>query len=205
MENKNVVLYERKGHIAIITLNRPEKLNAMNREVVAGLNQAWDVFSEDEEARVAVLTSACEKAFCAGADLHELSSHNPIVLAPAMPGVGIEIWKPIVAAVSGYCLGAGMVLAMFTDMRIAADNAYFGYPEAKVGVAGGLGPAMTRYMPMGIALEILLTGEMINAQRAYEVGFVNRVVPANKLMEQAIKTAEGIAGNAPLVLTALKK
>lgn len=205
MAPTKAVLYERKGSIAFITINRPEKLNAMNKAVVEGLKDSWDTFNGDEAARVAVLSGSGGKSFCSGADLHDLLDPSQVVLSPAIPGVGVEVWKPIIAAVSGHCLGAGFMLAMFSDIRIATADAQFGYPEARVGFSVGIGSAFTRYMPMGLALELLLTGEKVSAQRGYEMGFVNRIAPADKLMIEATQLAEKIAANAPLVVTALKK
>jgi enoyl-CoA hydratase len=200
-----IVLYERKGHVAFITLNRPEKLNAMNKAMVLGLKKAWECFNDDKHARVAVLSSSISKAFCTGADVHELLNEQQVALGPGMPGIGIEVWKPIVAAISGHCLGAGLVLAMLSDIRIVSEDTRFGYPEARVGKTGGVGSGLTKYMPMGLALELLLTAETISAKRAYEIGFANRVVPIENLLNDATQIADTIAANAPLAVAALKK
>lgn len=205
MSAENAVIYERKGSIAFITLNRPAKLNAMNKAVVAGLKSAWDTLNKDEAARVAVLSGAGGRAFCSGADLNELCDPSRVNLAPALPGVGVEVWKPVIAAINGYCLGAGFVLAMLADIRIATEDAQFGYPEVKVGFTSGIGSALVNYLPRGLALEILLTGEPVGVRRAYEMGFVNRIVGADLLLDEAARMAGQIAENAPLVVTAMKK
>lgn len=205
MANGDMVIYRNRGQIADIILNRPDKLNAMDKDMVKGLNQAWVRFNADSEARVAIVSSSNDKAFCSGADLNELLSGKPTPLGPSMPGIGIEVWKPIIAAINGYCLGAGLVLAMLSDIRIASDDALFAYPEARVGQTGGVGTALPKYIPAGLALELLLTAERINAERAYQIGFVNKIAPKQELMGEANKIAEIIAGNAPLVVSALKK
>lgn len=194
------VLYEKKGKIIYITLNRPEKLNAFNTAVSDGLVRAWKAFVKDDEAWVAILTGSGDRAFCAGVDLRE-----PGPTMPAVPGIGIEIWKPIIAAVRGHCLGIGIVLAMQCDLRIAASDAQFGYPEARVGVSGGVGAGLIKHMPPAIAMQLLFTADPIDAQRAYEVGFINKVVPPEDLMSEATKMGETITGNAPLVIRALKE
>ncbi len=194
------VLYEKKGKIAYITLNRPRKLNALNTAMSNGLVKAWKQFAQDDDAWVAVLTGAGERAFCAGVDLRE-----PGPTMPAIPGIGVEIWKPIIVAVRGHCLGIGIVLAMQCDLRLAASDAQFGYPEAIAGVSGGVGAGLIRHMPSAIAMQLLFTAEPIDAQRAYEVGFVNKVVPPDELMSEATDLAKKIAGNAPLVIRALKE
>ncbi len=196
----DVVLYEKKGHIVYITMNRPEKHNALNRALVEGLKNAWMEYSQDDEAYLAILSGAGEKAFCAGMDLNDQGD-----LAPAYPGIGVELYKPVIAAVNGYCFGGGFAVAMYSDLRIASNNAQFALPEAKRGIMAGYAQVLTRYIPMGIAMEILITGKTITAQRAYEVGFVNQIVPADQLMEAATTIAEGIAENAPLLIQTVKK
>jgi len=196
----DIVLYEKKGHVVYVTMNRPEKRNALNRALVEGLRTAWTRYSQDEEAYVAVLSGAGGKAFCAGMDLSE-----PGDLAPAYPGIGVELYKPVIAAINGYCFGGGFAVAMYSDIRIAASDAQFALPEAKRGIMAGYAQVLTRYIPMGVAMEILITGNVITAQRAYEVGFVNQVVAPDKLMEAAVTMAEGIAANAPLLIKTVKK
>jgi len=196
----DAVLYEKKGKIVTITLNRPEKLNAFDAAMSDGLVKAWKEFNRDDDAWVAILTGAGDKAFSAGADLRGSGSS-----LFAVPGFGIDIWKPIIAAVRGYCLGIGLVFVMQCDIRIAASDAKFGYPEAIAGVSGGIGGGLVKHMPYAIAMELLFTAQMMSAQRAYEVGFVNKLVPAEEVIVEARSMAETIAGNAPLVIRALKE
>ena len=199
MKNSEV-LYEKKGRISYITLNRPEKLNAFNIGLKNGLIKAWKEFVSDDDAWVAIVTGAGDRAFSAGADLKEPA---PSVLA--IPGIGTDIWKPLIAAVRGHCLGIGLVLAMQCDIRIAASDAQFGYPEAIAGKSGGIGAGLIKYMPHAIAMQLFFTAQPISAQRAYEVGFVNKVVPPEELLREATDMAETIAANAPLVIRALKE
>lgn len=200
VSSDQVVVYEREDRIAKIILNRPGKLNALNSAVVQGLHDAWRKFENDDEARVAILTGSGSRAFSAGVDLND-----PPELGPAFPGVGVNVTKPVIAAIEGYCLGGGFVLAMLCDLRVAAEDAVLGYPEAKVGLMGGIGPALVNFMPRAIALEMLFSGENFPAQRLYEVGFLNRVVPKGETLLEAQRLAEVIAANAPLVLKGIKR
>lgn len=197
------VLYEKKGRVVYITLNRPHVLNAMDGDMVVQLNDAWKAFSRDDDAWVAVVC-ASGRAFCSGADAKALAAGWSGSVSPAMPGVGVEVWKPIIAAINGYCIGAGLVLAMLCDIRIADENASISYPEARIGSSGGIGADLTRYIPFGLAMEILLTCQPVGAQRAYEMGFINKVTPPDKLLAEVSLMAESIAENAPLVTRALK-
>lgn len=198
--SSDVVLYEKRGKIVFITLNRPEKLNAVNTAMADGLLAAWQEYVKDDDAWVAILSGAGDRAFCAGVDLKDPGQGQP-----GVANVGIEIWKPIITAVRGYCLGSGIVMVMQSDIRIAATDARFGYPEARAGATGGIGASLIRHMPRAIAMQMLFTAEPISAQRAYEVGFVNEVVEPENLMTRAEEMAETIAGNAPLVIRALKE
>lgn len=194
------VLYESQDHIAKITINRAEKLNALNVAVVEQLEAAWKRFNASED-RVAVLTGAGEKAFTVGADLKEI----PHDLWRAIPGVGVQVDKPVIAAVSGWVVGGGFVLAQMSDLLVAADNTTFLYPEAKVGFSGGLISSLAARIPHKIAMEVILIGEAFSAQRAYEAGLVNKVVPAGQQVEAALNYARKLAVNAPLVLQQLKR
>jgi enoyl-CoA hydratase/carnithine racemase len=203
-----VLIYEVKEKIAYITMNRTERLNALNSELLTALSQAWERFEKDADARVAILSGA-GRAFCAGTDVAALGSQKPAQeasaqAAPSRPLVnGVNILKPIIAAVQGYALGAGFGMVLKEcDLVIAAENARFGYPEATRGM-GGI-DSLARYMPFKIALEITLSGQMINAQRAYEIGIVNKVVPDAELMAEAVKMANIIKKNAPLSLKVIK-
>lgn len=194
------VTYESSESIAVITINRPEKRNALSIEVVDALAEAWRRFHGSNE-RVAVLTASGDKAFSVGADLNDI----PHDLWRGVPGIGIDIEKPIIGAVAGWVVGGGFVLAQMCDLLVAADNATFVYPEAKVGFAGGLVSSLAARIPHKIAMEIILLGEPLTAQRAYDVGFVNKVVPVGQQREAALDYARKLAGNAPLVLQMLKR
>ncbi len=195
----DAVTYVSKNDIAVITLNRPDKMNRMDNALMDGLCEAWQRLAKSDD-RVAVLTGAGTKAFCAGADLQ----NPPRGLYHGVPGVGVAVDKPIIAAVAGWCVGGGMVLTTMCDLMICADNAIFTYPEVKVGFSGGLISNLATRIPHKIAMELLLIGEQIDAKRAYEVGYANKVVPVDQLMPEAMAWAAKIAANAPLPTQALK-
>ena len=197
----DAVTYTAADHVATITINRAERMNRIDADVVEGLHHAWQRFMTSEEDRVAILTGAGDKAFCAGADLRA----PPNNLYRAIPGVGVPVDKPVVGAVAGWVVGGGMVLTTMCDILIAADNARFSYPEVTVGFTGGISSALATRSPHKIAMELLLVGEAIDAQRAYEVGYVNKVVPAAELMPTALDYARRIAATAPLPSRALKR
>lgn len=208
------VRVERQGHILIATINRPEARNAVNAAVHVGLGEALELAENDPEIRVVILTGAGDQAFCAGADLKALSRGER--LAPedkaqrAWGFAGVvqhPISKPMIAAVNGFALGGGTELALSCDLVVAADHAQFGLPEVKRGIYAAAGGAfrIAQQLPIKVAMEILLTGEPFSAQRAQELGFANRVVPLEKLMETAIDLANRIAVNAPLSVQASKR
>ena len=211
------VLFEERDGIALITLNRPEAMNALNTPLRRLLHEALLRFRDTPALRVAILTGAGERAFSAGADLKEMSGRNrdlhegghDAFWDPETPsfGRGLTIWKPIIAAINGHCLAGGLELALTCDVRIAAEHADFALREVARGIiAGGGGTQrLTRLVPFGIALEMLLTGDMIDAAEAYRVGLVNRVVPADKLMQAADEMARRMLKNAPLSLQATKE
>ena len=194
------VLYQSRDAIAEITINRPDKHNVIDHSVVDGLHQAWHRFNDSND-RVAILTASGDRAFTAGANLKDL----PHDLWRAVPGVGVAVDKPIIAAISGVVVGGGLVLVQFADLAIAAENTVLSYPEAKVGYSGGLISSLAARIPHKVAMELLLLGGSIDAHRAYEVGLVNRVVPTGDQLTVARKFAAEIAGNAPLVLNMLKR
>lgn len=198
--SQELVTYESRDHVAVITLNRPEKRNALSVALVEQLTAAWRRLNESDD-RVAVLTAAGDAAFTVGADLHDI----PHDLWRAIPGIGVEVEKPIVGAVAGWVIGGGFVLAQQCDLLVAADNTTFLYPEAKVGFSGGLISSLAARIPHKIAMEVLLVGEALSAQRAYEVGFVNKVTPVGAQKEAALEYAAKLAANAPLVLQLLKR
>jgi enoyl-CoA hydratase/carnithine racemase len=209
------VRFERDGHLATITLNRPEANNALNAAVRHGLAEALIQFRDDPDLWTAIITGAGERAFSAGADLVEMSqrrqdgSGDAFWSAAAAPSLnrGLEINKPIIAAINGYCLGGGLELSMACDIRIAAEHAQFGQPEVMRGIipGGGGTQRLPRLLPIGPALEILFTGDRISAQDAFRLGLVNHVVPAVELMPEARRLADRINQNAPLAVRAIKE
>ncbi len=199
-----VLLYEVKDQIAYITMNRPEKRNALSAELCIELGKTWQRFEQDADARVAILSGA-GKVFCAGADLVGAQEPGYLeALGQAFAPNGITVFKPIIGAVHGFALGAGFGLAIRScDLTIAAEGTQFAFPEPRVGIVGGI-VGYAPYMPLKATLEFMLTGEPMSAQRAYEVGLVNKVVHEAELMTEATKWAEILKKNAPLTLRALK-
>jgi enoyl-CoA hydratase len=201
-QNSGVVKYERKDRVAVITMNRPEKMNALNTEAVKCLREAWIDFEMDPDMRVAIFTGS-GKAFCTGMDLEESTRGIKADLNACIPNYGVEVTKPIIGAINGWAIGAGMGLANACDIKVMAENAKFIFPEVKVGWAAG-GIDHLKYMPYAIAMELWLTGEPLVAKRAYELGIVNRVVPDAELMNEANRFAALIKENAPLTMKMLK-
>jgi len=197
-DTTGAVTYESRDRVAIITLDRPDKRNALNAAIADGLAGAWRRFNASED-RVAILRGA-GPSFSAGADLDA-----PPELWRFMPGIGVEVDKPIIAAVRGWCVGGAVVLVQMCDLCIAADDARFVYPEAKLGFTGGLISALAGRIPHKVAMEFLLLGEPMTAARAYEVGFVNRVVPGDAVDAEAEAWGLKLAGAAPMVLATLKR
>jgi enoyl-CoA hydratase/carnithine racemase len=194
-----VVTYETDGRIALITLNRPQKRNALSTGVVDALYAAWQRYAAGPE-RAAILTGAGEQAFSGGADLNDF----PNELWRAIPGVGVSLDKPVIAATAGWCVGGAAVMVAMCDLCIAADNTVFSYPEAKVGYCGGIAANMVSRIPHKIAMEFLLMGRPMTAQRMFEAGFVNLVVPAGEQLRVAREWANELADHAPLVVGMLK-
>ncbi|HLI73334.1 MAG TPA: enoyl-CoA hydratase-related protein [Acidimicrobiales bacterium] len=208
----DTVLYERDGHVATITYNRPDVLNAVNGALRRDLNAAFARFREDDDAWVGIVTGA-GRAFCAGADLRD-----PGEAAGSFPGSfwerptlnsfesGWEIYKPVIAAVNGHCLGYGLTLVTWCDFVIASDRARFGYPEVRLGM-----PAMVGAMRLSgrvawpDAMELLLTGEPVDAARALDMGLVWRVVPHDELLDHARELSDRLLAGAPLAQRAMKE
>jgi enoyl-CoA hydratase len=204
------LLFELSDGIARITINRPDKLNALNATVLSELGDAITRVETDAAVRGVILTGAGSKAFVAGADITELAKQNPIE-GKARSLLGQQVFrrlercgKPVIAAVNGFALGGGCELAMACHIRIASDQARFGQPEVKLGIGPGYGGTarLPRLVGRGRALELLLTGAMIDAAEAYRIGLVNRVVPADKLLEEAQTMLLGIMENGPLAIQA---
>ncbi|MGH7606528.1 MAG: enoyl-CoA hydratase/isomerase family protein [Gemmatimonadales bacterium] len=202
------VRYERDGPVAWLTIDRAEARNALNQAVRDGLWSGFERFAADADARVLVLTGAGERAFCAGADLKEMAETGLRVPPPDfIPHLNrtVHMDKPVIAAVNGVALGGGFLLAQMCDLCVAAEHARFGITEARWGRGAPWAAPLPWLIPPRVALELLLTAEPIDARRAYEVGLVNRVVPAGRLREEAQGLAERIAANAPLSVAAGKR
>ena len=203
------VLYERDGRIATITYNRPEALNAINGELRADLNAAWAQFREDEEAYVAIVTGA-GRAFSAGADLRDPARppQHTFWEVPSLTSLesGMEVWKPVIAAVNGYCLGFALTLVAACDFVIASDRAEFGFPEVQIGVPTIQGAIrMPKRVAWHHAMELLLIGDRVDARRAKEMGLVWKVVEHEELMVEARALAERLMQGAPLAVRATKE
>jgi enoyl-CoA hydratase len=184
----------------LIAIDRPARKNAISRVTALELQQAFAEFHASDTQRVAVLTGTGDDAFSAGADVTDLPE-----LWRCVPTVGITTDKPVIAAVGGWCVGGALVVAMMCDLLVAADNAKFSYPEAKLGFTGGLISALPTRIPHKIAMELIMLCRTIDARRAYEVGFANEIVPVGKQVEAALAMARELATFAPLVLRTLKR
>ncbi len=203
------VLYEREGRIATITYNRPEALNAINGELRADLNAAWEQFRADDEAYVAIVTGA-GRAFSAGADLRDpaVQPQTTFWEVPSFTSLesGMEIWKPTIAAVNGYCLGFALTLVAACDFVIASDRAEFGFPEVQIGVPTIQGAVrMPGRVGWQNAMELLLIGDRVDAKRAKEMGLVWKLVEHERLMDEARALAERLCKPAPLAIRATKE
>jgi enoyl-CoA hydratase/carnithine racemase len=196
----SVVTVQEHGPISIIRINRPEKLNAISAAVAVELQRAFQAFDAAPEQRVAILSAAGDRAFTSGADVSDLPE-----LWRAVPGVGFQTDKPIIAATSGWCVGGGIVLVMMCDLMVSTESTIFYYPEAKLGVTGGMISSLVSRMPHKLAMEMMLLCSKVSAQRAYEVGFVNRVVPNGTHEAEALAMAEQMLDSAPLVIGTLKR
>jgi crotonobetainyl-CoA hydratase len=213
--NRNdAVLVETREHVMIVTLNRPEARNAVNRAVWVGVGQALEAAERDPTIRVVVITGAGAQSFCAGADLkaiargERISPDDPVQAAWGFAGlVSHPIGKPLIAAVNGTALGGGTEIALACDLVVAADTASFGLPEVKRGLIAAAGGAfrLTQQLPRKVAMEMLLTGDPIDAERALALGLVNSVVPHAGLIDAALSLAGRIAVNAPLSVQASKR
>lgn len=205
--------YEKKGKIAYITLNRPEAMNAMDPEMYRSLSQAWMDVRDDPDVWCAIITGAGDRAFTAGADLKKTIPRAPEkwefwqTQDEQILNRGLEVWKPVIAAVNGYCLAGGMTLLLATDLRIAADHARFGLSEVKRGILPGNGGTQRtlRQLPYPVAMWMLLSGEWLTAQEAHQYGLVNKVTPLANLMEEAERMADIVCRNGPLAVRAIKE
>ncbi len=202
------ILFEKKGNVAIVTINRPEKLNALNDATITELGKVFNEIKSDEDIYVAIITGSGEKAFVAGADIKELNKMN-VVSGEEMSvkGQGVfnqieNLGKPVIAAVNGYALGGGCELAMACHIRVASENAIFGQPEVNLGIIPGYGGTqrLARLINPGRAMEYILTGDMIKADEAYRIGLVNHVYAQEELMAKAMELAEKIASKAQVAV-----
>ncbi|HEX3235294.1 MAG TPA: enoyl-CoA hydratase-related protein [Gemmatimonadales bacterium] len=206
----STLLFDLTDGIAQITINRPDKLNALNATVIAELDQAVTRIETDATVRGVILTGAGPKAFVAGADIGEIAGQDAMggrarsLAGQAMMRRLERCGKPVIAAVNGFALGGGCELAMACHLRIASEGARFGQPEVKLGIGPGYGGTvrLPRLVGRGRALQLLLTGEMIDAEEAFRIGLVNRVVPAERLLEEATRLLRTILENGPLAVRA---
>ena len=196
----DLVTYQSVEHIATITINRADRMNALNEDVILGLQQAWQ-YLEQSNDRVAVLHAAGDRAFSVGADVKD----PPKEMWQGVPSIGATTSKPVVAAVHGWCIGGAYVIVQMCDMVVAADNTKFKYPEAQLGFTGGLISSAVARIPHKIAMEFMLLGEDFDAKRALEAGMVNKIVAAGDELAAATEWAKILANSAPLVVDTIKR
>ena len=208
MSDYNNLKFETKDRIAYLTISRPEKLNALNMQTMQELHHAFTRIKGNQDVRVVILTGAGEKAFVAGADIGELSKNSPVEAkeythqGQAVLDLMENCGKPVIACINGFALGGGCEIAMACTMRLASETARLGQPEVKLGIIPGYGGTqrLPRLVGKGVAMQMLLAGEMITAQEAHRIGLVNEVLPAGKLLERAAEIAQKIIANAPLAV-----
>ena len=206
------VLYEKRDNVVIITLNRPDSLNSINRQLRRDLAEAITRFDGEADSYVAIVTGA-GRAFCAGRDLKERANDNAEgrqarasdSMYPDRPYMWPQTWKPLIAAINGFALAGGWSIAQMCDLRIAATDAKLGITETKWSLLPPFGTILPKQLPLSAVLELCLTAQPITAQRAYDIGFVNKVVPGDALLEEAVTMAEQIAENAPLAVQYFKE
>ena len=205
------IKYEKQGHIATVTFDRPEAMNSLTVDMLAGMDAAFDDFNDDDDLWVAILTGTGDKAFSAGMDLKEaiplLTSGDQLGYEDPTKRPFSDVFKPIIAAINGYCIAGGLEFIQGTDIRIAAEHATFGFGEVAWGIipTGGSHVRLPQQIPWAVAMELLLTGKTIDARRAYQIGLVNEVVPLDELMSTAIEWAETICKNGPLAVRTAKE
>ena len=207
-----VIDYQKEGRVAVFTLNRPEALNAMNLESLEELSRVLINFKDDDELWVGIITGVGSRAFCVGADIRSVFPQSKQTREQSWVGPptilrGLDLWKPMIAAVNGYALGGGLEIALACDLRIASENATFGLPEVTLGLIPGWGGTqrLPRLIPQAKAAEMLFTGRAIDAKEAYRIGLVNKVVPPAQLMTAAKEMAEMVCRPAPLAVRAAKQ
>jgi enoyl-CoA hydratase len=202
------IRFEAVDGIAIVTIDRPQARNAINTGVLKGLRQAWQKLEGDDSLRVGILTGSGDKAFCAGMDLKQAAATQlrvpPRDMFPIL-GDGVKLSKPVIAAVNGVAYAGGFLFSQMCDLCVASDNAQFGITEARVGRGMPWAAPLVHMLPQRVMMELLLTGAPMSAQRAYELGYVNAVVPLAQLRDKALEMARAIAGNAPLTVKAARE
>jgi enoyl-CoA hydratase len=202
----STITYEVREGTAFITINRPEKLNALTPDSAQELGVAWLEFKRDDSALAAIITGTGDKAFCVG---YEVTPESLALSAARTATVTVptshDIWKPTIAAIKGYCLAGGWWIAQECDLRVAAEDAEFGITQVKWGLMPAFTASLSRHLQPGHALELLLVGDRIKARRAFEMGFVNDVVPRDQVMDRAIELARKIGANAPLAVRRAKE
>jgi len=204
--------YTKEGKIATFTINRPDSMNALNLQVVKEWHEAMIDFRDDDDLWVGIITGAGDKAFCAGADIKELlpflaENGHKLWAFPTTHTRLMDMWKPLIAAINGFCLGGGLEIALGCDIRIAGEKARIGVPEVTLGLIPGDGGTqrLPRVVPRCKAAEMLLMGKMFDAQEAYRIGLVNTVVPPEEVMPTAKEWAETICKAGPLAVRAAKQ
>ena len=209
----STLLYEKKETIGILTINRPEKMNALSNKLMSDLKAVLDTVEQDDKLRVLIITGAGDKAFVAGADIHELVDRDAQIgrkVSKERQNLFSRIENlavPVIAAVNGYALGGGLELALACSIRICSDSAQFGAPEVKLGIIPGDGGTqrLPRLVGLGRAMELVLSGDFINAQEAYRIGLANKDVPQKNLMEKTLELADKIASRPPLAVQFAKE
>jgi len=211
MDLPDTILFEKRAHIAIVTINRPDAMNALTGEMLGAIDTAFEEVMSNDDIWVSILTGAGEKAFSSGMDLKEaipaLTSGDQLGYTDPTKRQFSDVYKPIICAVNGYCIAGGMEMLEGTDLRIAAEHATFGLGEVRWGIipTGGTHIRLPRQIPWAVAMELLLTGKPIDAKRAYNIGLINDVVPSGELMSKAIELAEEICTNGPLAVRTAKE
>ncbi|MEO6392894.1 MAG: enoyl-CoA hydratase-related protein [Pyrinomonadaceae bacterium] len=212
MSSYETLLIEKRDRVAIITINRPDKLNALNIQTRTEGAAALNELAADDSVNVVVITGAGEKSFVAGADIGEFAGRTPLTQREVMRGPSLftafdNFSKPVIAMINGFCLGGGCELALACDLRIASDRARFGQPEINLGIipGGGGTQRLTRLVGEGKAMEMILTGDMVDAQTALSIGLVNMVFPAAELTEKTLEIAAKIAEKSPIATRLAKE
>lgn len=211
LELPPTILFEKRDHVAIVTINRPEAMNALTKEMLLGIDRAFASIEKDPDLWVSILTAAGDRAFCCGMDLKDaipaMTAGDSLGYDDPTKRQFTDVFKPIIAAVNGLCIAGGLETLLHTDLRIAAENARFGLGEVRWGLvpAGGSHVRLPQQVPYAVAMQLLLTGETIDARRAYEAGLVNEVVPSQDLLPRALYWAEKICRNGPLAVRTAKE